>query len=48
MYTVINRIPVPASDPGAFEEHFAASMSAPGQVEAFKTVADLSADGRDA
>lgn len=28
MYTVINRIPVPASDPGAFEERFAASMSA--------------------
>jgi hypothetical protein len=28
MYTVINRIPVPASDPSAFEEHFAASMSA--------------------
>ncbi len=28
MYTVINRIPVPASDPGAFEERFAASMNA--------------------
>lgn len=28
MYTVINRIPVPATDPGAFEERFAASMSA--------------------
>lgn len=28
MYTVINRTPVPASDPSAFEEHFAASMNA--------------------
>lgn len=28
MYTVINRIPVPASDPGRFEERFSASMGA--------------------
>ena len=28
MYTVINRIPVPASAPAAFEERFAASMHA--------------------
>lgn len=28
MYTVVNRIPVPVSDPDAFEKHFAASMNA--------------------
>ncbi|MFL6113352.1 MAG: antibiotic biosynthesis monooxygenase family protein [Catenulispora sp.] len=28
MYTVINRIPVPASEPGRFEEHFSASTGA--------------------
>jgi hypothetical protein len=38
MYTVINRIPVPASDPSAFE----------GVVESYETVADLRGDGRDA
>ena len=50
MYTVINRIPVPASEPSAFGEHFAASMSPtlPGVAESCETVADLRGDGRDA
>lgn len=50
MYTVVNRIPVPASDPDAFEEHFAASMNAtlPSVVESYETVADFRGEERDA